>query len=684
MRRTLFRQTINAISLSLLIAVAVFTGTSEGFIAGGSLDPTTIPKYTEELLVPPAMPKTGTIGSIDYYEIAARQFEQQVLPEGMPETKVWGYGSINHPGSFSYPARTIEAKVGKRVRVKWINDLRDDSGSFLPHILPVDQTLHWANPAQDCLDGTMMTDCQGQSQAPYAGPVPIITHLHGAHVGPVSDGLPTAWYLPAGDIPPGYAAQGSRYDDIFGGSGEGQGFAVFQYSNDQRPTTLWYHDHTLGMTRTNVYAGLSGYYLLRGGLSDLVSLVLPRPAPAENDPAGKKYYEIPILIQDRSFNSNGSLFYPDNRAFFEALNVPPTIPFLSIPFTPEPAVGGLSDVAPIWNPEFFGNTLVVNGKTWPYLNVEQRRYRFRLLNGSDSRFYILKFDVPLSFWQIGADGGYLPKKPVELTQLLIGPAERADVIVDFTNVPAGTNITLLNIGPDEPFGGGVPCPPGQNPDDNPGCGDFAASDPDTTGQVMQFRVGQRIGPDLTVPPRFLVLPNVQKLGKSSNTRMVSLNEEESATVFVSVDADGNLIFDPGSATAFGPTEAVLGTVNPDGTGNPLEFMDPITENPSLGATEIWEIHNFTEDAHPIHLHLVQFEIIDRTPMGDPVGGPTTRKPEAWETGTKDTVISYPGEVTRIKAKFDIPGLFIWHCHILSHEDNEMMRPYCVGNMANCQ
>jgi bilirubin oxidase len=219
---------------------------------------------------------------------------------------------------------------------------------------------------------------------------------------------------------------------------------------------MWYHDHTLGMTRSNVYAGPAGFYLLRGGPGDKVTGVLPGPAPALGDPAGLKYYEIPIAIQDRSFNADGSLFYPDNRAFFEELNQPPTQPYLDIPFIPDQACDGRqSDISPIFNPEFFGNTMVVNGNTWPFLEVEQRRYRFRFLNGCNSRFLLLQLSNGLPFWQIGAEGGFLPT-PVQLKRLLLGLAERADVIVDFTKIPAGTRIVLQNLGPDEPFGGGEP------------------------------------------------------------------------------------------------------------------------------------------------------------------------------------------------------------------------------------
>lgn len=202
---------------------------------------------------------------------------------GLGPTTVWSYGSANHPGSFNYPAFTIEADWRRPVRVRWINDLVDSRGRFLPHLLPIDQTLHWANPP----GGRHGRDRYGTSHRPYRGPVPIVTHLHGGHSGQESDGHPEAWYLPrAHDIPGGHARAGSLYRPfrVLAQSKHHQawtpGSAVFQYDNDQRAATMWYHDHTLGMTRANVYAGPAGFYLLRGGPADAVDGELPGPAPA--------------------------------------------------------------------------------------------------------------------------------------------------------------------------------------------------------------------------------------------------------------------------------------------------------------------------------------------------------------------------------------------------------------------
>jgi FtsP/CotA-like multicopper oxidase with cupredoxin domain len=635
--------------------------------ASGVLDPGSIPKYVTPLVIPPAMPRSGAPPGrkgrgVDYYRIGVRQFLQPILPPGMGlgPTKVWSYGSVDHPETFNYPAFTIEAGWRKPVRVKWINELVKPNGEFRPHLLPVDQTLHWANPP----GGARGRDSHGSDHAPYRGPVPIVTHLHGGHSSQQFDGYPEAWFLPhARNIPPGYARTGSLYHHFQAqaqaalGQAWTPGSAVFQYDNDQRATTMWYHDHTLGMTRANVYAGPAGFYLMRGGPGDAIVGTLPGPAPALGDPPGRDYFEIPIAIQDRSFTDDGGLFYPDNRAFFEGLDPSQ----LQIPFMPDPACGGPSDVAPIWNPEFFGNTIVANGATWPSLDVQRRRYRFRFLNGCDARFLILRLDDDLPFWQIGNEGGFLPA-PVELPELLLGPAERADVIVDFTNVPAGTELILRNLAPDEPFGGGTPGV------------DFTPADPNTTGQVMRFHVVPATAPDPSTPPNQLGLPAIAPLGAATNTRQVSLNEAESATVRVITDPDGNVVLDCIDGEPFGPAEADLGTVKPNGTGNPLGWDEPMTENPAVGAVEVWEIHNFTEDAHPIHIHEITFEIVNR----QPIAGGAPRPPESWEAGRKDTVIAYPGEVTRVKALFDRPGLFVWHCHILEHEDNEMMRPYRIG------
>ena len=623
------------------------------------LDPAILPAFVTPLLVPPAMPRTAKVTvaggkNIDYYEIAVRQLRQQLLPPGYPLTTVWGYGSLRADGVFNAPSLTIEARYRTSVRVKWVNQLVDDSGRALPHLLPVDPTLHWANPPGG-LSGRDMAPMwpPGTPVTSYTGPVPMAVHVHGARTDERSDGYPEAWYLPdAWDVPDGYARTGTYYDIFRPGAGSGRpawgtGFAVFEYPNDQRAGTLWYHDHTLGMTRLNVYAGPAGFYLLRGGPSDEVidgrtgaPAVLPSPAPQQGDAAGARYYEIPLAVQDRSFHTDGSLYYPGTRQDFDGF---------AGPYAPD------SDVAPIWNPEFFGNTMIVNGRTWPRLTVERRRYRFRILNGCNARFLILKLSNGAPFWQIGSEGGFLPA-PVRRTRLLLGPAERTDVIVDFSNAAVGDRIVLQNLGPDEPFGGGMPGV------------DFAPADRATTGRVMQVVVTAATQPDPSTPPQYLKLPAVERLTSSGPPIVVSLNELESEVV----DSDGNALPGDGDVEPAAPVAAVLGTLAADGTGRPRKWMDAVTEKPLAGQAAVWEIHNFTMDAHPIHLHQVQFRVLGRVSSSGVVRGP-----DAGERGFKDTVIAYPDEVTRIVARFDLPGRYVWHCHIVEHEDNEMMRPLDV-------
>jgi FtsP/CotA-like multicopper oxidase with cupredoxin domain len=304
---------------------------------------------------------------------------------------------------------------------------------------------------------------------------------------------------------------------------------------------------------------------------------------------------------------------------------------------------------------------MVNGNTWPFQRVEQRRYRIRFLNGCQSRFLILDFSgIPgVEAWQIGNEGGFLAA-PVNITadhnnRLLIGLAERADMIVDFTNVPVGNHV-LGNVGPDEPFGGGIP---GE---------DFDVADPATTGQIMEFRVVPAVAADPTTPPQFLQLPVIEPLPIETRTRPLALIEMMSE------------VHD-------GPSEAMLGNVDGDGFAMPQMWAEPVTENPNVGDTEVWEFVNFTADAHPMHVHEVTFEVVNRQALDLNADGeaaqPATlvgepRSAEPWESGFKDTVIAYPGEVTRIRARFNTPGQFVWHCHIVEHEDNEMMRPYRIG------
>lgn len=600
------------------------------------IDPTTIPKFGDQLVIPPVYKPKVVVerdhegdddddcddGRHDHdrklihkYTVSVRQFMQQILPPGFPASTVWGYaGDVIDPKTGktvffqNAPGATFEAVRGIPIHVKWLNELRT------PHLFAVDPTIDFANP-----NGIATPSPPFPLFPPgfplAQQPVPIVTHLHGGEVAPASDGTPLEWFTANGITGPTFVSN------------------RFVYPNEQPVTTLFYHDHALGETRLNVQAGLAGFYLIR----DSHDPIAPRL------PSGK--FELPIAIQDRSFNTDGSIFYPQ--------------------------VGPNPTVHPYWVPEFFGNTIMVNGKLWPNQKVERRQYRLRLVNGSNARFYNLSFSNGQSFTQIGSDGGYL-SAPVVITHLLLAPGERADLLVDFSGLPLGTYVILQNDAP-TPFPTGDPV------------------DPNTTGQIMRFAV---VGAGPAHPPQPLpsVLNSIPKLTADSPSRTLTLNEVQGQN---------------------GPLAVLL---------NGQTFAAPVSELPRVGATEEWIVANLTADTHPIHLHLVQFQVVSRQtfdaaqytvdwtalngepPLNHPTipldVGPYLQNspigPDANESGWKDTVRMNPGEVTRILVRFaptnapptmpgtnlypfdptDAPG-YVWHCHILEHEDNEMMRPYLI-------
>ncbi len=522
----------------------------------------TIPKYVQPLIVPGAMPEAAP----NYYELAIRQFYQQILPPGYPATRVAGFGAIGFPNTFLTPALPIVTQANAAVRIKWINGQTAANGNFLPHVLADElfpDHVMWANPPgpRDHHGMTFMHN-------PYKGPVPIVTHLHGGASRQESDGHPMAWYLPnANNIPPTFFTEGTHYDEFDGlyGSPWDPGSATFEYSGNDVATMLWCHDHTLGITEYNVYAGFAGGYLVTGGAYDLPAGALPEGA-----------YHIPLVIQDRSFRPDGSLLF---HASEEGGN---------------------------------GDTMMVNGRTWPYLDVEQRRYRFRILNGCNNRNIKLRFSSSVPTWIIGGDLGFIPS-PVQVTSLPLTNAERADVIVDFSRIPVGTILYLQNKGGD--------------------------AKKDTTGQVMKLRVVARTSADTSTPPDQLgSLPVKQLQNNSVLTRKLAILDERQGII----DAGGNPVS--------------------------LEFEDPATEIVQAGSTEIWELYGY--DSHPIHLHAMKFQILNREDFGGSV-----QAPKSWEKGLKDTVDINENGITRLKVQFDDhPGRFVWHCHILRHEDMGMMRP----------
>lgn len=819
-RMPLFQQRVISAAISGLLSTGAWA------VMDGPINPVDpvkpVPKYVIPLVIPPEMPKNaktpepcpaGVKCPETIYNIAVRQFKQQILPggvwdallkrnDGFGATTVWGYGSaadpipnglklngvqVQPPGvapvpaaqsSFNYPSFTIENKSQEKNTVRWINELvaldpvtgkpytlRDKRRTSLPHLLAVDRTLHFANPERlPCADqsgkllpGAPTTDCRpyidpnspnpllGQ---PYDGPVPMVVHVHGAEVNPYSDGFTEGWWLPSAFNPKSgaplsaaYATRGSHYDQAPAlRSNQYPGSAAYLYENTQPATTLWYHDHTLGMTANNVYTGPAGFWLIRGDYTATNGKqVKEQPArgrlPGSQTKFGRptnptmggcdpnfdtvcrdKIREIPIALQDRSFNSDGSLFYPQTRAFFDGGN--------SVPYLP----ASDSDVSPIHNPEFFGNMIVVNGTVWPTFSVVPQRYRLRLLAGADSRTFNLSlWAIPpgaklpdqnsptywsdlkatpgmkeIPFYQIGAEQGFLPKVVKVMTGtavalpgngtepaaactmganladphcergLLMAPAERPDVIVDFSGLPPGTRVHMINTGPDVPFGG-FP---------------LAAADLASqagTGQIMEFNVVAPTAatpPDTSTPPASLVLnsepPNTAPV---SAIRRASLIEEDSKKICVTVNPAGVITVvsqsaapqaDPAKycagltnnsgnllgAIPFGPTDVFVGTMV-NGIPVPQPWANPITEAPTKGDNDIWEIYNYTVDAHPMHLHGARVQVVGRQPLALDAAGAVAvpaalavnsvaSPPEPTEAGYKDIVIALPGQVTSIK------------------------------------
>jgi spore coat protein A, manganese oxidase len=525
--------------------------------------PKILTPYVDALPVPAVIHPEQHPGSL--VQIHIREFRQKIHRD-LPPTRLWGYNS-------AWPGPTIEARTGQPFSVRWINELPKK------HFLPIDTTIHGSE--------------EGVPE------VRTVTHVHGAKVLPESDGYPDAWITPDGKTGTAFGPEPSHYP------------------NDQPASTLWYHDHAMGITRLNVVAGMAGVYVIRDEEEDALNL-----------PSGE--YEMPLLIQDRSFLEDGSLHYP-------------------------PAQNGTH---PMWLQEYFGQTICVNGKATPYLEVEPRKYRFRMVNGSNSRFYHLTLvpadttgkpigqpvDAP-AFRQIGTDAGLLPA-PLSLHYLIFSPGERFDVVIDFSE-HAGASLAMTNDAPAPYARGGEVVP----------------------SEVMLFRVTKPLsGKDTSSLPDFLSAMAPLNPAQAVRERVLALTEMDRPS-------DGYTMM------------GMLGGKHWD---------DPITEDPKAGTTEIWSFANATGDVHPMHIHLVRFQVLNRQPFdakqfmqsgklvytGIPMAPESNERP-AW----KDTIKAYAGYITRVIARFDLPAgtqaapgqefRYVWHCHVLEHEDNEMMRPYHV-------
>ena len=466
-------------------------------------------------------------GKVGRYRIAMRQFQAKVHRDMAPST-LWGYGG-------TFPGPTIDVRSGFPVRIDWINNLPSK------HLFAIDHTLEGAAADQP--------------------EVRTVVHLHGARVGPESDGFPETW------ITPGKSA--SHY-----------------YPNQQEAATLFYHDHAMGITRLNTAAGLMGLYLIRDEYENRLNL-----------PRGE--YEVPLLIVDRSFRANGQVYYP---------------------------VSG--DPKAPWVSEYYGGGILVNGKLFPFLDVQPRRYRFRMLNSSNSSFYVFSIaqalsltSPPLRFFQIGGDQG-LHSEPSETEELVLGPGERGDVVIDFSN-SRGKSLYLRT----------------------------------SVASILQFRVSQsKVEDPSRLPSALRPIPRIPE-SDAVRTRELTLADYQDR---------------------LGRSKRML--------LNGARWSMPVTEKVVLGSTEIWSFINLTDDSHPIHLHLVRFQLLDRTPFdlptyqltGKVVFAGAVKKPGPSEQGWKDTIRVDPLSITRIIVKFEaFTGRYVWHCHLLEHEDNEMMRPYEV-------
>lgn len=523
--RRQFLEQAGALATGLLLSEDTIAHPAAHPIAPLLVDPDTLVPYVDPLPIPQRIVSKATrpcpespSRSVPFYRIAMQELHAKIHRD-LPLTRVWGFNGTS-------PGPLIETRTGEGLLVEWVNSLPTK------HFLPIDHTLHGAG--RDVPE------------------VRSVIHLHGGRTPPASDGYPEEWYV----------------------TGKS---ATYHYPCRQAATMLFYHDHSMGTNRLNVYAGLQGLFLIRDAAEDALHL-----------PSGR--YELPLLICDRYLRKDGQLHYPVS----------------TVPGKP-------------WLPEVFGNIVMVNGKVMPYHEVEPRKYRLRILNGSNGRFYRLLFGEGIEFHIIGSDQGLL-EAPAPLTRLELAPGERTDLVIDFSQC-AGQNVEL-------------------------------ASD---ALRIMQFRVSKTKVSYNSVLPK--ALRKIERIAESTATRTRRLTLDDHLNL-----ADQSM----------------------DMMLNNTPWHAPVTEKPVLDTTEIWELINLTEDTHPIHLHLVRFQLLDRRRidsaaylddkslvyMGDAV------PPTLHEAGWKDTIQVPPGTMTRIIVSFNgYAGRYVWHCHVLEHEDNEMMRPY---------
>ncbi|CAH8308467.1 unnamed protein product [Eruca vesicaria subsp. sativa] len=435
------------------------------------------------------------------------------------------------------------------------------------------------------------------------GGIPTVVHLHGGIHEPASDGNADSWFTS------GFRETGTKWTKT-----------TYHYVNKQQPGNMWYHDHAAGLTRVNLLAGLLGAYILRHN-----SVETPLRLPTGRE------FDRPLIVFDRSFRKDGSIY----------MN----------------ATGNNPSIHPQWQPEYFGDAIIVNGKAWPKLTVRRRKYRFRIINASNARFFRFFLTNGLDFIVIGSDSAYLAK-PVSTKSVLLAPSEIVDVVVDFSKSTTKTAILANN----------APYP-------------YPSGDPvtDENSKVMKFKIKHESEKDTSrIPTKLIQYPRAD-VSKSVRTRYIAMFEYVSS--------------------ADEPTHLYI---------NGLPYNAPVTETPKIDTSEVWEVINLTEDNHPLHIHLGLFKVLEQTALvetekftdcmterNDAVKCQISKYARgnktavtAHERGWKNVFKMMPGHVTKILVRFSYvhsnesysfdatqePG-YVYHCHILDHEDNMMMRPF---------
>jgi spore coat protein A len=639
----------------------------------------------------------------DFYELTAREFAQLMHPDLPNPTRLWGFVDTKTNNS-AYLGPAIVAQRGKAVVIRMHNDLPPQ------HILPVDKSIMGSEP------GVPENRC--------------CVHLHGGLTPWTSDGGPFAWFAPTGTVGTNDGASGPCFLNGVTGS---PGVADYYYPNNQSARLAWYHDHSMGITRLNAYAGMAAPYVIN---DPVVTKLTSGNAPVVPPLA----YTIPLVLQDKTFKvapdqwgRPGDLWYP---YVYEATGSGPTGRWdLGAPSDGFPSGAGLPPT-PSCVPEFFADTAVVNGMAYPYAEVQPRRYRFLILNGSQARFFHLQlyyesqqnpgepdFGKPgPAFIQIGNEGGLLPNPvvlnapPVQIPtecdgsvncdgpfNLLMAPAERADIIVDFSGVAAGARLILYNDAP-------APFPMGDSRND------YFTGCPDQTSIGGAPSTTAAYGPNTRTLLQFRVLPlTAAKDPLDFNATYAALKDglpgayNDSHLPFGEADLDPNasgVLFENKTLNEdfdeFGRLIQRVGTDKPtysDSYG--LNYMDPPTELYKNGQTVVWDIYNTTGDTHPMHFHLANVQVIGRADFDNTTPGSISFVPTSGWTppdpnyrGWKETVRMNPGEITRVIMKFQLPAVpfavpgspraglqggheYVWHCHILEHEEHDMMRPLVV-------